>query len=141
MKLDGYFRSVVWLAGAGTLFAGYLSGIKLFSGQCAFNESCPYFLGYPACYFGLGLFLAMFGLSFYAVAKKKFEISIVEKIMAVSVLGILFAGYFVVGEIIQAINNGFTLYGLGFPTCVYGLVFYAIIFYLSLLKLRLVGKK
>ena len=45
---------------AGILFSGYLSAIKFFSATCAFNEPCPYFLGYPACYFGFGMFLIIF---------------------------------------------------------------------------------
>ncbi len=36
------------------------SSIKMRSGICAFNEPCPEFLGYPACYTGFGLFVLLF---------------------------------------------------------------------------------
>ena len=37
----------VLLTLSGVLFSGYMSSIRFFSDQCAFNEPCPYFLGYP----------------------------------------------------------------------------------------------
>src|ERR1019366_10609833 len=48
------------LASAGLLFSGYLSAVNLFSHTCAFNESCPFFLGYPACFYGFAMYLVMF---------------------------------------------------------------------------------
>lgn len=41
-------KTILILEIADTLFAGYLSAVKLISHTCAFNESCPYFLEYPA---------------------------------------------------------------------------------------------
>jgi hypothetical protein len=32
---------------------------KLFSGMCAFDESCRYFPGYPACWYGFAMYLIM----------------------------------------------------------------------------------
>ena len=55
-----YRRAAFILSLLGVLFSGYLSGIKFFTSTCAFNESCPIFLGLPACYFGFALFLILF---------------------------------------------------------------------------------
>ena len=45
-----YLRITLGLASGGTAFSGYLSAVRLLTGSCAFNESCPFFLGYPACW-------------------------------------------------------------------------------------------
>ena len=52
-------RLLLALSIAGLLFSGYLSSYRFFSDTCAFNEPCPYFLGYPACYYGFAMFLIM----------------------------------------------------------------------------------
>lgn len=59
-----------------------------------------------------------------------------KMILTISFGGIIFAGNFVVQEFIQMFNVGFKLYGLGLPTCFYGMVFYILIFALSLEALR-----
>lgn len=133
MNAKTYLKSAFLLALAGTLFAGYLSGVKIFTGTCAFNESCPYFLGYPTCWYGFAMFLAMtvvsgLGLSGRLVAQKAASLN-----AWVAVAGTLFAGWFVVGEVVQwATLPSASRYGLVLPTCVYGLVFYVIILVLSL---------
>ena len=52
-------KTIFILGLSGLVFAGYLSAIKLFNEKCAFNEACPYFLGYPACYYGFVMYLAI----------------------------------------------------------------------------------
>jgi hypothetical protein len=132
MAVLAYLKTVLALSLGGTLFAGYLSGVKLFTGTCAFNETCPYFLGYPSCWYGFGMFLAMTLVAAAALAKKLDAAKAAKAIAGVSFAGILFAGYFVVGEIIGWLSvPAATRYGLVLPTCVYGLVFYVIIFGLS----------
>jgi hypothetical protein len=126
-----YLKTAFILAIAGVLFSGYLSGTKMFSGECAFNEPCPYFLGYPACYFGFIMFAAMFLISLMGVLGKKKAAVVAMKNMWISVAGALFAGYFVVGEIILWLKGDLGDYTLVLPTCIYGLVFYIIILVLS----------
>lgn len=122
---------------AGVLFSGYLSAVRLFSGSCAFNEPCPYFLGYPACFFGFAMFATMFITSLVASIKKIYTLQPIKIILVTSILGTLFAGYFVAQELLNALSAGtFTFYKLGLPTCVYGLVFFIIIFFISLKALR-----
>lgn len=87
-------KILLTLSVAGLTFASYLSGIKLFTSTCAFGESCPYFLGYPACYYGFVLFLLLTAFS-YSLSFGYFSRPImVRAIRVTSALGILFAGYF-----------------------------------------------
>ena len=115
------------LALAGFVFSGYMSGVKFFSGNCAFNEGCPYFLGYPACYFGFAMFtlITVFaGLLFFRKLDAK---KALLGLIVVSMLGILFAGYYTIGELPLLFEQGLGAYLLGLPTCAYGLIFYVTI--------------
>ncbi len=127
-----YNKTMFFLGLAGVLFSGYLSATKFFTSTCAFNEPCPYFLGYPACYFGFGMFLIIFIFATLGLLK-----TISEKVMliittVVSGMGILFAGYFTIPEIQKLISGADTNYSLGLPTCSYGLIFFIIIFIFSI---------
>jgi hypothetical protein len=124
------------LASAGLLFSGYLSGVKLFTNTCAFNEGCPYFLGYPACYFGFVMYLTM--TVFIILARRGVwgEGTMLRSVLVVSTLGILFAGYYTVGELPKLADEGLGAYLLGLPTCAYGLIVYLAIFTVTLLGLR-----
>lgn len=136
MKAKTYRVALFALALAGVLFSGYLSAEKLFVKRCAFGETCPLFLGYPACFFGFGLFFIMFAANLWALLNPGSVRKVRKANLWVSLIGILFAGQFVIPEIANWIQNGNPHYALFFPTCAYGLVFYAIIFVLSLLKLE-----
>jgi len=119
---------------SGLLFAGYLSGVKFFDETCAFNEPCPYFLGYPACYYGLLMYLILSvvsGLLLLSYVSKKGGL---KTMSLVSFLGILFAGYFTIKELPVLFADGLGAYALGLPTCALGLMFYILIFVLSLRK-------
>ncbi len=120
------------LSVGGVLFSGYLSGVKFFTETCAFNETCPYFLGYPACYFGLGMFLILMITTFFLLFNKVSIAKAVQIILFVSGLGIVFAGYFTFGELPVLFSSGVNTYLLGLPTCALGLIFYIIIFTLGL---------
>jgi len=122
-----YVISLFSLATAGLLFSGYLSAVKLFSGTCAFNESCPYFLGFPACWYGFTMYAAMFIVTGIALIRKTNIRKVILTDILVSFLGILFAGRFVVIEFLQSRVTG----TLGLSTCVYGLIFYIAIFIVS----------
>src|SRR3989338_6289056 len=130
MKKDKISITLFVLSIAGLLFSGYLSGVKFFSSTCAFNEPCPYFLGYPACYFGFAMFLLITIFSslllFSKIEKKKNLVGI----CTMSLLGMLFAGYFTLPEIPILAREGFGAYMLGLPTCSMGFIFYTLIFVL-----------
>lgn len=119
----------------GLCFSGYLSGIKFFTKTCAFNESCPYFLGYPACYYGFAMYLALTILSILNLLGKFNSRSIIKSIISVSGLGIIFAGYFTFKEIPILFAKGLTAYVLGLPTCALGLIFYITIFVIAIMSL------
>lgn len=126
---------VLALGIAGFAFSGYLSAVKFFSNTCAFGESCPYFLGFPACYFGFVMFTVITLAALFRVLQKGRSSDNNQIILLTSILGILFAGYFTVRELPILLSKGLTAYMLGLPTCAMGLIFYIIIFMLSY-KLR-----
>lgn len=124
-----FSKIIAVLAFAGVAFSGYLSGTKFFSGSCALNETCPYFFGYPACYFGFALFLLLAVASVMVLRGRK---SWVMTLIIVSGLGILFAGYYTIGELPLLFSKGLGAYVLGLPTCALGLIFFVLVFVLSL---------
>ena len=134
MQTSKYIKTMFFLGLAGLLFSGYLSFLKFFTATCAFNEACPYFLGYPACYFGFGMFFIIFSSTLLNLLKIISEEIAWKIILTVSTMGILFAGYFTIPEIGKLLSGTQTSYTLGLPTCAYGLVFYILIFSLSILK-------
>lgn len=126
--------AVLILSISGLMFSGYLSSYKILNQSCALGESCPYFMGLPACYFG---FIMYFTLTIFSAAlvtkliKKKWAISI---ILIVSFIGILFSGYFTLLEIPVLLESGIKVYTLGLPTCAFGLILYTLIFSLVFFK-------
>lgn len=116
----------------GLLFAGYIGGIKFFTETCAFNESCPYFLGYPACYYGFVMYLVLSIASYLLVTSRVDMAKGLRVVSTVSFLGILFAGYFTFKELPVLFTEGLKAYALGLPTCALGLIFYVLIFVISI---------
>lgn len=132
-----YLKILVLLSLAGLAFSGYLSAIKIFSGVCAFNESCPYFLGYPACWYGFAMYFLMTLFTILGLVGKFSVKKTVIVDLIVSVAGLLFAGNFVIQEILASKITG----SLGFSTCVYGLIFYIAIFITSIISLNKLNEK
>ena len=127
-------KRVLWLfifSLAGLCFAGYLSGVKFFTNTCAFGEGCPFFLGYPACYYGFVMYLLLAVLGYWLLTNRAGEKSASKRIMLISFFGILFAGYFTLGELPILFSKGFSAYALVLPTCALGLIFYVLIFILA----------
>jgi uncharacterized membrane protein len=126
------YKTLFALATGGFLFSGYMSGVKFFSGNCAFNEGCPYFLGYPACYYGFVMFTVIFIVAGLLLFRKMDAGKALTSLTAVGVLGILFAGKYTIDELPLLFDQGLGAYLLGLPTCAYGLVFYVAITVLAL---------
>jgi len=120
-------KILLGVSGAGTLFSGFLSATKLFSGKCAFNESCPIFLGLPACYFGFAMFLALFIIAISQIKKKELDQILINRSVAVSALGVLFSGSLTIREISQGAMGTF----FGLSTCSYGFIFFVLMLALS----------
>lgn len=131
------YKKILFIFGlAGVLFSGYLSVVKIFTSVCAFNEPCPYFLGYPACWYGFAMFLTIFVLSILGLFSLIREKILKSAAMFISGLGIIFAGYFTIPEVLKFFNGEPTNYTLILPTCAYGLIFYLLIFILSIYAYR-----
>jgi hypothetical protein len=124
-------RALTIIVLVGLLFSGYLSGVKLISSTCAFGEQCPYFLGFPACYYGFAMYLAMFLIILTARARLTEERTLYTRVLMIALLGICFAGYFTFREIGTIFTDGFTIYMLGLPTCAWGLLLYILIAFMS----------
>jgi NADH:ubiquinone oxidoreductase subunit 6 (subunit J) len=120
MRTTEYLRLSVILTAAGVMFSGYLSAVRATIGVCAFGESCPFFLGHPACYTGFALFLTLFAISTAGLLAKSDLARPVLANVAVSAVGVAFAGA-MVGLELAAVR---THYNLGLSTCAYGLVFF-----------------
>lgn len=118
----------------GMIFSGYLSAVKLFSGTCAFDKLCPYFLGYPACYFGFAMFMVIVIYILFDFWKVIEERTAEIFTLVISSLGILFAGYFTLKEIPTLLYKGFSTYFFGLPTCSLGLIFFTAIFIITLIQ-------
>lgn len=130
-----YQKLMLVLGLAGTLFSGYLSAVKLFTSTCALNEPCPYFLGYPACWYGFFIFAAIFASAIVGSWKSAWIPLVIRMQVVLSGLGVLFAGYLTLPELTHLLV-GTSSYALGLPTCAYGLVFYAAAFSLSVSHVR-----
>ncbi len=122
-------RLVFTFVGMGLLFSGYLSAVKLFTDTCAFNESCPYFLGYPACWYGFAMYSAMFILLMLGTRGILSQSNMFKSIVGVSLAGTIFSGSFVIQELSRSTITGL----LGLSTCAYGLIFYILILSVSFL--------
>jgi len=131
MKEKTFLVLNVALTLSGVLFSGYMSAVKFMTSNCAFDEPCPLFLGYPACYFGFGLFLALLLTSLLTwahILRLQYARFLLRFI---SLSGALFAGYFVAQELLRYRAAGFQHGTLVVPTCTYGFIFFLIIFGLS----------
>lgn len=109
---------------AGLAFAGYMSCIRLLTHTCALGEKCPTCFGYPACYFGFGMYLLMV-LALFAALRDMLDMpTAVLAVRYIASAGILFSGYFTLGEIGTLFTRGLHAFVLGLPTCAWGLLFY-----------------
>lgn len=124
-------KAILVIATLGLGFSGYLSSFKLFSDTCALGESCPFFLGLPACYYGFVMYLFLTIFAYLLVFNRISSQNGLKIISAISVVGILFAGYFTLGEIPKLFSLGLKAYVLGLPTCALGLIFYILILFFA----------
>lgn len=126
-----YIQIAFFVSIGGVLFAGYYSMVRFFSATCPFNESCPIIWGQPACYFGFLLFV----LSMTSAALTLFlNIKIFPALVVDVFLGILFTAYLSYLDLFYpSCPTGVCQYDLLLPTCMYGFLFFLIIFILIVL--------
>lgn len=112
---------------AGTLFSGYYSYVKMTTEGCPFNESCPIFLGYPACYTGFIIFCACLLLSTTIYILGQFYLT--NALITISLIGVIFSGFYAYQDIFYPnCPLGECNYTLLLPTCVYGFIFFIVVF-------------
>jgi len=116
----------------GVAFSGWLTLGTIFSGACPLSGECPYFLGYPACDYGLIMFLIIFASSIMLLKTKYNSTTLMKIVLLVSLIGIAFSGYFSIIELL----NPRPSYTLLLPSCVYGLTMYVIIMLLAIRALK-----
>ena len=131
----------ITLTTMGVLFSGYMSGVKLFSKTCAFGETCPLFLGMPACYVGFVLFLSLFLVSLLFILNKREPKIISQKLLFISFLGVVYSLNFAIPELPKLFKEGFGSYFFGLPTCVMGSIFFIAIFVGSIIFYKKIRKQ
>ncbi len=112
----------------GLIFSGYMSATKLFTDTCVFNTSCPYFLGYPACYTGFLLYLTLFLFLLFGIIRKHISEKLLLSVNIVSCIGVLFSGKFALSEFHVLFDEGMGAFIQSFPLCAVGLLFFLAIF-------------
>lgn len=130
------YQAIAVLGVGGTLFSGYLTFYRVFTGKCALGEGCPIVLGMPACVYGFAMFLIITALAANALFNGVERRGVAKAVLGVTIAGALFAGFLTAGEIAAWVSSGRS-YALILPSCFYGLIFYVAIFTLTV---RLVGK-
>ncbi len=118
---------------AGLAFSGYLAATKFFSDTCAFGATCPIFLGYPACYTGFLVYAIISIVAIISLFKKELSRILLVTITGVSFFGVLFSGKLTLAEMSVLFEQGFVPFVKSLPLCSVGLIFYAIIFIISLI--------
>ncbi len=134
MKKKTILISIFILSIMGVLFAVYLTFTKMILGVCPLTEPCSYFFGQPSCLYGFVLYLILLIISGILVfGKPAKELSLIKTLFWISLIGIIFAITSTIKEaFLTPCPGGKCVYSLGLPTCVYGLVMYIIILFLSL---------
>lgn len=112
----------------GLLFSGYLTVGQLLTGTCPIGGGCPFLFGYPVCTYGFIMFAILF-LSALILHFKKDDAFNKKILLIVSIIGVLFSLYFAHQEIFIIQCPGGCNWPLLLPTCIYGLIMYAIILY------------
>jgi len=113
----------------GGVYSGTLAYTKLTTGICAFGASCPFLFGLPVCVYGFAGFSIVFLLATIAYVKSNLKIKAMNFIYWFSLIGVFFALYYLIQEVflLPAPLAGRVI-SLGYPSCLYGLMGYALIF-------------
>jgi hypothetical protein len=132
MNKRNMLLTAMYLSIAGVLFAGYLTLNKLVRNVCSFGETCPFLWGYPACLYGLILFLILF-LTILTLLLKDDDTLASHIFLYVSILGVLYSGYFAYKDVFFPVCGNNCVYQMGLPTCVYGFVVFVAVFVFMIL--------
>ena len=128
-------RLLLALATAGTVFSGTMSAFRFVEDHCPLDEPCPFFLGYPACYYGFAMFLGIFGSALAYVNASSREP--VRRHLILATLGTLFSLNFALEEV--ASGHIFNSH-LGLNTCIWGFIFFSALFCVAYFQWKDVSK-
>jgi len=128
-------KTTLYLSIAGVLFAGYLTVSKMLTGICSFGESCPFLWNHPICIYGLIIFFTIM-LSTIALLIAPADKLAKKLLIVMSVVGVLFSGFYSYKEIFNPICGNYCHYQLGLPTCIYGFVVFVAVFVCVMLARR-----
>jgi hypothetical protein len=117
----------------GVFFSGYMSAVKLFQDTCLWNTSCPYFLGYPACYIGFLVYLTLFLFMIFGMIRKQITEKVLLSVNIVACIGVLFSGKFAYPELHVLFQEGVSAFIRSVPLCAIGLMFFVAIFTLGVI--------
>ncbi|MBM3282549.1 MAG: hypothetical protein FJY86_04400 [Candidatus Diapherotrites archaeon] len=125
-------KYILLVALAGVLFSGWLTYTKVITGNCPLREGCPYLLGLPTCVYGFIIFGTILVLTYLWHSNAKKYKGNLEWISRVALFGILFSGYYSFIELMDpSCPIKPCVYSLLLPSCVYGLVMYVVVFWLT----------
>ncbi len=113
-------KIIAALSLAGVAFSGVLTW-RYYQGLC--NGGCSIILGLPSCLYGLALFLLLLAFSLLALGDDHY----LTAVFWVALVGVLYA---LVNSVID-LYVCFFCYELILPNCVYGLVVFSLIAWMS----------
>ena len=129
MRRHTYLWLAMLMATVGIAFSGYLSGVQWLSGVCSPTPLRSFFLGYPACYTGFILFTAMLLAAATALVARVKSSWPVAANVAVSAVGVAFAGRLTFVELMT--NHSPSAYSADLRSSAYGLAFFGAVFGVS----------
>jgi uncharacterized membrane protein len=127
---------VLAVAIGGMIFSGYLSYTNLWGNGCTNSLiSCGgakqvKIFGQPTCVYGFFMFTIEAIMAIFALIKTDRK-PLLKWMFGLGIFGSLFAGGIAIYEVIAL--DAFTY---GFPACIYGFVFYFLIFLFAMIGLR-----
>jgi len=131
---------VLIVALGGMIFSGYLSYTNLWGSGCdealikCGGAKTVEIFGLPTCVYGFFMFLIEAVLAAVTLTKQDKK-RLLKWIFGIGIFGTAFAGGLAFYEIVWL--DAFTY---GIPACLYGFIFYVLIFIFSLLGLRFKGE-
>jgi hypothetical protein len=128
-------KVTLYLSIAGVLFAGYLTISKMLTGICSFGESCPFLWNHPVCIYGLMIFFTIM-LSTITLLLHPTDKLAKKSLLYMSILGVLFSGFYSYKEIFNPICGNKCHYQLLIPTCIYGFIVFVAVFICMMLARR-----